>query len=360
MINYILYNIMENKRIIFASGDYPFFGGAATNVYALVKYFKLNNYNVIGLILNTSDLKKEIYDPENIGCMYHIQNFNNKSKIKEDIINMLNGIPDNIYIKKTVIGLNLQTIFQESKYYYILSSVIDSDKLEMIKKNDVLTNITELIPDVIKKITLTEKIIVNSHLSKNILLNYYNKANVDIVYTSFLINYNKYYKFLNLKNKENNNWNNRLYDIGFIVSCCNRKVKNIKLFKKIVNNKMFHNDLKIIIGKNSSNYSDINNTICFDLLKHDEIIEKLKNIKLIIITSIYESLSNIMIESISCGCNILISNTVGGKEFINNDCVANNRKEFINKANILKKTKINCIKDNFNYTIDDLVKGLYL
>jgi glycosyltransferase involved in cell wall biosynthesis len=348
------------KRLIFASGDYPFFGGAATNVYALVKYFKLHNYNVIGLILNTLDLNKEIYDPENIGCMYHIQNFNNKSKIKEDIINMLNGPPDNIYIKKTVIGLNLQTIFQESKFYYILSSVIDSDILEKNENNDVLTNINELIPDVIKKITLTEKIIVNSQLSKNILLSYYNKANVDIVYTSFLINYNKHYRFLNLQNKQNNDWNNRLYDIGFIVSCCNRKVKNIKLFKKIVNNEIFDNDLKIIIGKNSSNYSDINNSICFDLLKHDEILEKLKNIKLIIITSIYESLSNLMIESISCGCNILISNTVGGKEFINDDCIANNREEFIHKANILKKNKINCIKHNFNYTINDLVKGLYL
>lgn len=350
---------MENKRLIFASGDYPFFGGAATNVYALVKYFKLNNYNVIGLILNTLDLKKEIYDPENIGCMYHIQNFDNKSKIKEDIIKKLNGPPDNIYIKKTVIGLNLKIIFPESKIYYILSSVIDSDKLENIKENEVFKN-TELIPDVIKKLTLSEKIIVNSNLSKNILLNYNNKANIDIAYTSFLINSNKYFDFLDLKNKQNNDWNNRLYDIGFIASCCNRNVKNIKLFKEIVNNEIFNSDVKLIIGKNSSNHSDIKNSICFDLLKHNEVLEKLKKTKLIIISSIYESLSNLMIESIMCGCNILISDTIGGREFINDDCVANNREEFINKANILKKNKINCIKDNFNYTISDLVKGLYL
>jgi len=350
---------MKDKRIIFASGDYPFFGGAATNVYALVKYFKFHNYNVIGLILNPIDLTKELYDPENIGCMYHIQNFNNKSKIKEDIIKMLNGIPDNIYIKKTVIGLNLKIIFPESKIYYILSSVIDSDKLENIKENEVFKN-TELIPDVIKKLTLSEKIIVNSHLSKNILLNYNNKANVDIAYTSFLINSNKNYKFLDLKSKNNNNWNNRVYDIGFIASCCNREVKNIKLFKQIVNNEMFNSDVKLIIGKNSNNYSDIKNSICFDLLKHDEILEKLKNTKLIIISSIYESLSNLMIESINCGCNILISDTIGGREFINDDCVANNIDDFINKASILKKNKINCIKNNFNYTINDLVKGLYL
>jgi glycosyltransferase involved in cell wall biosynthesis len=350
---------MENKRIIFASGDYPFFGGAATNVYALIKYFKFNNYNVIGLILNTSDLKKENYDPENIGCMYHIRNFDNKSKIKEDIIKMLNGIPDNIYIKKTVIGLNLRTIFTESKIYYILSSVIDSDKLENIKKNDVFKN-TELIPDVIQKLTLSEKIIVNSELSKKILLNYNNKANIDIAYTSFLINSNKHYDFLNIKNNQNDDWDNRIYDIGFIASCCNRTVKNIKLFKEIVNNPIFNCDVKLIIGKNSSNHSDIKNSIWFDLLNHDEILEKLKKTKLIIISSIYESLSNLMIESIMCGCNILISDTIGGREFINDNCVANNLNDFINKANILKKNKINCIKDNFNYTINDLVKGLYL
>lgn len=355
--NYNIYNIME--KIIFASGDYPYFGGAATNVYALVKYFKLNNYNVIGLILNTLDLKKEIYDPENTGCIYHIKNFDNKNKIKEDIIEMLNGTPDNIYIKKTVIGLNLKTIFPVSKIYYILSSVIDSDKLENIKKNEVFKN-TELIPDVIKKLTLSEKIIVNSHLSKKILLNYNNKANIDIAYTSFLINSNKHYDFLNLKNNQNNNWNNRLYDIGFIASCCNREVKNINLFKQIVNDPQFNNEIKLIIGKNSSDHSHIKNSICFDLLNHDEILEKLKNTKLIIISSIYESLSNLMIESIMCGCNILISDTIGGREFINNNCVANNLEEFINKTNILKTNKINCIKDNFNYTISDLVKGLYL
>lgn len=354
------------NNIIFASGDYPFFGGAATNVYALVKYLKLNNYNVIGLILNTSDLKKEIYDPENIGCMYHIKNFDNKSKIKEDIIKMLNGIPDNIYIKKTVIGLNLRIIFPKSKIYYILSSVIDSNKLESIKKKSFENKkvipdiITELIPDSIKKITLTEKIIVNSELSKKILLNYNNKANIDIAYTSFLINSNKNYKFLDLKSKNNDNWNNRVYDIGFIASCCDRRIKNIKLFKKMVDYPQFNNDIKIIIGKKSRKYSNIKNSICFDLLNHDEILEKLKKTKLIIICSIYESLSNLMIESIMCGCNILISDTIGGREFINDDCVANNREEFINKANILKKNKINCIKNNFNYTINDLVKGLYL
>jgi glycosyltransferase involved in cell wall biosynthesis len=272
---------------------------------------------------------------------------------------MLNGLPDNIYIKKTVIGLNLKIIFPESKIYYILSSVIDSDKLENIKENEVFKN-TELIPDVIKKLTLSEKIIVNSNLSKNILLNYNNKANIDIAYTSFLINSNKYCDFLDLKNKQNNDWDNRIYDIGFIASCCNRNVKNIKLFKEIVNNEIFNSDVKLIIGKNSSNHSDIKNSICFDLLKHNEVLEKLKKTKLIIISSIYESLSNLMIESIMCGCNILISDTIGGREFINDDCVANNLNDFIHKANILKKNKINCIKDNFNYTINDLVKGLYL
>lgn len=46
-----------------------------------------------------------------------------------------------------------------------------------------------------------------------------------------------------------------------------------------------------------------------------------------------------MIESIMCGCNILISDTIGGREFINNNCVANNLEEFINKTNILKKIR---------------------
>ena len=68
---------------------------------------------------------------------------------------------------------------------------------------------------------------------------------------------------LDFKNKNNDNWNNRLYDIGFIASCCNRRIKNIKLFKKIVDYPQFNNDIKIIIGKKSIKYSNIKKSICF-------------------------------------------------------------------------------------------------
>lgn len=347
------------EKIIFASGDYPYFGGAATNIYGLVKYFKSIKYNVIGLILNPIDLTKELYDPENTGCIYHIKNFDNKNKIKEDIIKMLNGFPTNIYIKKAIIGINLKDIFIDTNIYYIFSSVISSEY--NFKNIDNELNNIELIPDIIKKISIDNKIIVNSNISKKILLNYNKNTNINIAYTSFLINNNNNIEFFNHYNKiYDNNWDKRKYDIGFVSSCCNRFVKNIKLFNKIITNIKYINNNKIIIGKNSSLYSNSSNTECYDLLEHSDLIEKLKNTKLIIITSFYESLSNLMIESIHYGCNILINDNIGGREFISDNCVANDYDELINKTDILIKKRINCINNNFNYTIDDLKKNLFL
>ena len=40
-----------NKKIIFASGDFPLFGGAATNVYALTKWLNTKeNFKAITVI----------------------------------------------------------------------------------------------------------------------------------------------------------------------------------------------------------------------------------------------------------------------------------------------------------------------
>jgi glycosyltransferase involved in cell wall biosynthesis len=88
-------------------------------------------------------------------------------------------------------------------------------------------------------------------------------------------------------------------------------------------------------------------------------MNKLKETKLVIITSYYESLSNFMIESLNMGCNILISDTIGGSEFINNLCIANSDDDFILKTEKLLNEKVNCVK-NFEYSEKKLFEDLQL
>ena len=185
-------------------------------------------------------------------------------------------------------------------------------------------------------------------------------TDVNIAYTSFIINNGRKHSFLELNNNIDENWKNRKYDIGFAASCCNRDIKNIKLFIDIITKPQLIEKTKIIVGKNSEQYRNIEKCTCFDILHHDDLMKQIKNTKLIIITSHYESLSNFMIESINSGCNVLISDTIGGNEFIVDECIANTDSEFLEKTSILLEKQVNCLKNDFRYSEDKLMNDLLL
>lgn len=347
---------IQPKKIIFGSGDYPMFGGAATNIYALSKWINTKyKYKSMCIFNYPEFLSKKELDPDDTKSVYHIKHWD-QPNLKYDIIKILNGEPEIAYIKKNNIGGYLKKIFPKCKIIYILSSVIDSERVanNLFDKN--------IIPDSIKSKTYTDKIIVNSKISRDILYNFNNKVDISIAYTSLIINYKKKFKFIKLKNVNknvNNDWCNRKYDIGFVSSSCDRFVKNIDLFLKIISNKKFNNKKSIIIGKKSDMYKFSENTTQCGLLNHDDLLNKLKNIKLIIISSRYESLSNLMLEALNANCNILINPNIGGGEFINNKCIASSYNEYVEKTDILTSKKYKCIKENFKYSENDLSNDLF-
>lgn len=339
----------EKKKIniIMGSGDYPYFGGAATNIYALVKLLRKNkDLNVIGLFNNSIDLSENKLDPDKIGNIINIKEFNNLAKKK--IIQKLMDYPDIIFTKKWIVGYHLEKMFPRAKIIYLLGSVVNSelktDKL-LLPYEDLFNK--DLIPNCIKDITFNKKIIVNSELSKKILLNYNPNSQVNVIYTSFILNKSNDVEFINFENSSKNNWYKREYDFGFISSSCDRDIKNINLFIEICNNEK--NKKKIIIGKNSNFYKDLENTSCLDLMDHDSLLNILQKIKLVIITSHCESLSNLMFEAINSGCNILINKNIGGNELINKLCIANDINEYLSKSKYLSEEKKNCVIEELNY-----------
>lgn len=350
----------SKKKVIFASGDYPFFGGAATNIYALTKWFNSNNdFKAICIFNFQNNIEISKLDPDNTNNTYLITNWNNLDNIKHDILMLLEGEPELIYVKKWILGYYLKKIFPKCKIIYLLSSVISS---EIIYKDTHVANdmiFDNNIPNCIKELTLTDQIITNSEISKNILLNYNNKTNVRVAYTSLIINKENRFKFINLNCKiDKTNWKNRIYDIGFVSSSCDRSVKNINLFINIINNNKIRNYKKVIIGSDSEKYVGINNCQYFGLLNHDELILKLMNTKLIIITSYYESMSNLMFEALYHGCNILIGKNIGGSEFIVDRCISNTFEDFVDKTLELVNTSVDCLKQNINYDEKQLISDL--
>jgi glycosyltransferase involved in cell wall biosynthesis len=346
------------KKVIFASGDFPLFGGAATNVYALTKWLNSKeDFKAITVVNYSLELSIDKLDPHGTGSVYHIQDWKQEN-IKNDIIKYLDGEPDAIYIKKWIVGHYLKLLFPNSKFFYILSSVISSE-YDWKNKDKTSLYTEEIIPKCIRDLTFTDKIIANSKISQSILLTFNKDTDVNIAYTSFIINNGKKHSFLELNNNIDENWKNRKYDIGFASSCCNRDIKNIKLFIDTITNQRFNDKQKLIVGKNSEQYNSIENCTCFDILHHDDLMEQIKNTKLIIISSHYESLSNFMIEAINSGCNILISNTIGGNEFIVDECIANIDSEFLEKTSNLLEKQVNCLKNDFSYGEDELMNDLF-
>jgi glycosyltransferase involved in cell wall biosynthesis len=347
------------KKILFGSGDFPYFGGAATNIYALTKWLNSKeDFKAICVINYTQELTSVQLDPDNTDAIYHIKDWKNKN-IKNDILNLLGGEPDIIYIKKYIVGHYLKILFPETQFIYILSSVISSE-YDWHNKDKTTLYTEGIIPKCIRDLTFTDKIIANSEISKKILFNFNNNVDISVAYTSFIVNHKNDFSFLKIDDNTDSDWQTRKYDFAFASSCCNREIKNIKLFIDIINNNEFSNKNKIIIGKNSHKYTNIDNCTCLDILNHDTLMQKLKDVKLVIISSYYESLSNFMIEALNSGCNILISDTIGGSEFIIDECVCQTKLEFIEKANILLQNQVRCIKPGFNYTEEMLFSDLML
>lgn len=141
-------------------------------------------------------------------------------------------------------------------------------------------------------------------------------------------------------------WNNRQYEIGFITSSLTRTVKNFKYFSELtkkINKKI------LIVGKNANKMKKyVNKNMVIHEYSHD-VFNEMKKCKLIVMTSLFEASPNVLFEAISCGCNILTSDTIGNISLFREECVVDDyfdQNEWKNKINNLTKKQYNPLKDN--------------
>ena len=267
------------KNILFVCGDYPGYGGAATNCFHLQEHFKNHNINTFGFYFNFEKGENAKYEKHND---YIIDDLNKLSTI--------NFKPD-LIILKSPISCNLKQIFtcpvyylvggiyknQLDKYYY---NIADKKEQNKYHNEGVLLNISRY-----------DKTYVNSSHTQELLLKWYN-LKCHLFYSSFIPYYNK---TLTL----DPNFNQRKYKYGLIVSNFDRKVKNINESIQFLKGKK---DV-ILIGKGSSRYTSEGFT-CIDLVDINGMQEYYKQIKYIIQDSFFESCSNVKIESLFNGCKI--------------------------------------------------------
>ena len=278
------------KNILFICSDYPGYGGAATNTYQMLSYYRNLEKNVFGIFftLNKTDFYDkdiDIIKPSNL-----IKNLK-RMKFIPDLVILRNYIKHDL---KTIfscpIYFLIPGIFEPhlDKYYYQIKpnemeKYIQSDVIITIKNSDKSFCASEHTCQILKKYCISNKKSLNS-----------NNFKIDILYFNYIPYHHKLIK---------NEHKERKYDYGIIVSDFDRGVKNIdNLINQLKQTKSKCNI--ILIGKNSDKYK-CKRITCIGLIKHDQIIEYMKNIKYILQDSFYESCSNVCVEARFCGCQIL-------------------------------------------------------
>ena len=268
--------ISKFKNILFISGDYPSYGGAATNCYNLAKYYRNKGHKTFSFYYHfENDSKYEEKKRYMIGNLNNIKNIN----FKPDLIILKSFVNYDLKKFNCPIIYLVGGIYHNhlDKYYY------DIEKKEL----DNYIN-----KSVIKQIYNSTLTFVNSHHTQILLKKHYN-INTHLFYSSFV-------PFKNHKIIDDVNFENRKYDYGLIISNFNREIKNINKSINFLKNKKN----VILIGKHSDKYKK-HGFKCIDLIDSNIMSDYYKQIKYIVQHSFYESCSNVKIEGLFYGCKII-------------------------------------------------------
>ena len=271
--------IANYKNILFICGDYPGYGGAATNCHALSEFYKKKGHNTYNIYYNfeeESDVDKEettcIIDTKDMATT--IKNL----KFKPNLVLLKSFVPINLKsllicpIFYLVGGIYQNTL---NDYYYNLKTKEENDKF--------------INQYVINEIKRCDKSFCNSSHTQRILQDTY-QLKTELFYSTFVTFYGQ-----NII--EDPFFDNRKYDYAFIVSNFNRKIKNIDASIKSLKRK----ENVLLIGKGASKYKEYGFE-CVDFVKHDMMREYYRKIKYLVQDSFYESCSNVIAEGFYNGC----------------------------------------------------------
>ena len=284
--------IKQYKTILFICSDYPGWGGAATNCYDLIKYYKEEGYNVKGIFWTWT--KKELKNLNVKDYDMKLANdiiFTTKKDLDKTLLEL--DIKPDLLILRNLTYVDVNNCFDCPIFLFLPGLFSDN-----LNKNSKLLNSTSKIKkclnnqlySTMKKVDL---IFVNNYNTQKLLKKYLNINSV-LFYFNLI-------PYLGISKNNENKIKNREYDYGIIVSDFKRKIKNIPETVKKLDGKI------LLIGKNSDlikeEFRD-KNIDCMPLISNLKVKHQLSKIKTVVLNSHYEGCSNVLIEGYYAGCNI--------------------------------------------------------
>ena len=327
-------NINRKVNVLVVCGDKPYYGGAATNSYNIIKTVLERGYNVSGLFISYQ--KTGLDDPDEVGCVEHIflddkikeslLDWKSRNTINFDIIFCKNykvfTLIKHLFPSKTIIyspsGLRqLTAIISKRKNYYSKMDdiVLEDSKHELIKDdnwyNFIMKNDKYLENYAFEN---ADYLLPNSKLTHDIIKSYCNEnIKSKLLEPIYLSNI----QFIDQKNF---NFRKRDFDFAFIATNWKRATKNIWLVKSLIK-KLQGTSYKILVVGNNHTINEKTfpkenypNLVVKDHILRSDMVNLYSNIKTLVVTSFYESNPNVMIEAIYNGCNVITSVNTGNHE----------------------------------------------
>lgn len=340
-------------RILVTSTQYPYYGGAATNSYALVKYLRSQGVLTAGLFF---DKHNKPVDPDKIGGIWRIKDKNTRNLAKRMSVKYLGGRPDLVLAKNYAAPVESRLMFGDAIIAYMVTGsphMIQLSSEKISAQRYLISKRKDKFSPEIKAIMHSDLVIPNSPIGKRLLIKHYGNMNkiVDPIDTSMALN----------RIGRPKPFNRREYDIAFIASNLKRDVKNADLAKKIF--QKFSNSKKIVVGNNNQIFRGLPKTRIHNILKHHEVMNIIRDSKIVICTSFYDASPNTIKEAVSSGCNVLLSKNCGWSETYPNEYVCNdvyNLEEWIRKTIFLLKNDISYSLDisSDNTLLANKIRGL--
>ena len=297
------------KKILIINFDKKNYGGASNNLNLISNLLKINKFDVDNMIID-NNLKKN--------SSTFFKNFFYKSYYLFNILEKLKFYVD--YLKSRIffkiekknysyilfknyraIHLAKKISNNQTKLIFLCSGFMVSDftshkNLNILSKKVIYRSVYENY--VFKN---SNKIFVNSNISKKVVnKNYKCEKNVDIIWTSSF----------SYTNQVDFSVNRKKYDLIFSCSNFEREEKNANFFLNLLN--ILSENLKIlIVGNNQKQIFRSKNIIQKNYLTKKKLDTLLKQTKIALIPSKFDSSPNIFFESLNNNCIPLVSKNCG-------------------------------------------------
>ena len=268
----------RHSAILIITTQYPYFGGSATASYRLIQQLRADGHSVAGVFV-TRAIEK--VDPEQIGGVFGI-NKEQLMTLRQHVIDYLGSVPTLIFGRNYLGPIYAKRLFP------------GSHRIFMVAGSAYVTYATETAMEILQQepkvfrdpvVSLEKQAIQNSHQCV-----FNSTLTHDLFAHLYGVDGIVYRRPLKLKQKPIN-WSNRLYDMAFVASKLDRKIKNYALFKQLAQAFPEKKTLVVGIGEDSD----------FENLTQPEVVDLLKQTKLLLIPSRYDSNPNIAYEAASVG-----------------------------------------------------------